>query len=111
MEKKKDPELKTLVLGMGAVKYKTLLTKKYLNRKKYVPHDPEKIYSFIPGTILNVFVKKGQHVDHGDKLLILEAMKMKNEILCPFKGKVHEVHVKDGERVTKNQLLIVLKAS
>lgn len=111
MKKHDESEMKTIVLGYGAVKYKTLLTKKYLNRKPYEPVDPEKLISFIPGTVLSVFVKDGQEVEAGDKLLILEAMKMKNEIRAPFSGVVEEVFVKEGERVPKNQLLIIVRES
>lgn len=110
--KKKEEELnfKTLVVGVGAVKYKTLLTKKYENRTPYIPHNPDMIYSFIPGTILNVYVKEGQKVKKGDKLLILDAMKMKNEMLAPRDCVIKSVPVKDGERVPKSQLLVEFEA-
>jgi biotin carboxyl carrier protein len=109
MKKIDESEMKTIVLGYGAVKYKTLLTRKYLNRKPYEPVDPQKLISFIPGTILNVYVKKGQEVVAGEKLLILEAMKMKNEILSPFNGTIEELFVKEGERVPKNQVLLIVQ--
>lgn len=91
------------------VRYKTRLSKKFLARKNYVPQDPKKIISFIPGTIANVFVKKGSKVKEGEKLLELEAMKMVNTIFSPADGVLKEVHVKTGDLVSKNQLLLQFK--
>lgn len=89
--------------------YKTLLTKKFLARKKYVPEDKCAIMSFIPGTIISVDVKEKQKIKVGEKLLVLEAMKMRNQILSPIKGVVKKIHVKTGERVANHQLLIEVK--
>jgi biotin carboxyl carrier protein len=86
--------------------YKTLLTKKYMSRKPFVEYDPGKIVSFIPGTIIKVFVTNGQIVKAGDKLLILEAMKMNNIIAAPVNGKIKKLHVSDGDKVANKQLLI-----
>jgi biotin carboxyl carrier protein len=86
--------------------YKTLLTKKFLSRKPYVEFDPGKIVSFIPGTIVKVFVSNGQIVKKDDKLLILEAMKMNNVIMAPMNGKIKKLHVNDGDKVANKQLLI-----
>ena len=91
------------------VKYKTRLNKKFLNRKVYEPVDPKKIVSFIPGTIINVFVKKGKKVKTGDKMMELEAMKMVNTIFAEFDGTILEVDVKAGDLVSKNQLLLKFK--
>lgn len=91
------------------VKYKTRLNKKFLNRKIYQPHDPSLINSFIPGTIRDVFVKKGNKVKKGEKLLELEAMKMINTIFAERNAEIIEIAVKSGEQVAKNQLLLRLK--
>ena len=91
------------------VKYKTLLTNKFKNRKKYQPKNPKEITAFIPGTIKDIFIKQNSNVKEGDKLLILEAMKMENEVLSPMSGKIKKIWVKMGERVTKEQLLIELE--
>jgi len=71
--------------------------------------DEKQIKAFIPGTVIEVAVKPGALVDEDDLLLILDAMKMYNEITSPASGKVAEVAVKPGERVEKNQLLIRLE--
>ncbi len=88
------------------IKYRTLLTKKYQSRKPYEKKDIKKITAFIPGTIKKVYVKPGKKVKEGDKLLILEAMKMKNELLSPTQGTIKTVLVKSGDMVSKSQLLI-----
>ncbi|MDR1973675.1 MAG: biotin/lipoyl-binding protein [Bacteroidales bacterium] len=66
------------------------------------------IRAFIPGTILNVFVKVGDTVRKGDKLLVLDAMKMDNELVAPMDGTVKEVPIKKGQTVVKNELLVLL---
>jgi biotin carboxyl carrier protein len=89
--------------------YKTLFTKKFENRKPYEIPDPHKLISFIPGTIMKVFVKERQKVKKGEKLVVLQAMKMNNIILAPFSGVIKKVNVKQGELVPKEHLLIEMK--
>jgi pyruvate carboxylase subunit B len=91
------------------VKYKTRLTKKFLNRKVYEPVDPKKVLSFIPGTIKKIYTAKGKKVKTGDKLVDLEAMKMLNTIFAYENGTIAEVFVKEGDMVSKNKLLILYK--
>ena len=94
------------ILNVDYVKYKTLLNKKFLNRKKYSDPEADKLFAFISGKIKDVLVKKGSRISEGDPLLILEAMKMYNHIVSPVNGKIKKIHVKDEDRVSKNQLLI-----
>lgn len=97
-------EYPTLSIGSGL--YKTEITKKFKNRKNWEAPDPKKIYSVIPGTIVDVFVKPGQEVKEGETLLILEAMKMQNQIEMPYDGKIKKVHVKPDEIISKSYLMI-----
>ena len=60
----------------------------------------------MPGNILEVKVKEGDQVNANDMLLVLEAMKMENEIFAPVSGTVVGVHVKNGDAVNSNDLLI-----
>ncbi len=60
----------------------------------------------LPGVICEVQVEKEQPVKKGDTLLILEAMKMQNEILSPMEGIITEISIKEGENVLKDQVLI-----
>ena len=91
------------------VKYKTRLTKKYLNRKPYQPLNPKQVLSFIPGTIKKIYVKKGKKVKAGEKLLDLEAMKMVNTMFAGENNLIADILVKEGDMVPKNQLLILFK--
>lgn len=86
--------------------YTTSLTKKYKSRKKYAPKDPTKVYAYIPGVVNEIFVKPGMMVDRGAPLLILEAMKMKNEVFSDYSGKVMNVNVEIGQKLMKKELLI-----
>lgn len=90
------------------IKYRTILTKKYQDKKPYAPKDIKKITAFIPGTITKIFVTPKKKVKAGDKLLSLEAMKMENNILSPIDGTVKLIAVKEGDKVTKETVLIQL---
>lgn len=103
-EQDKTPKYRSLVLD--DVRYRTLYTRKYEMRKPFEPSDPKKIRAFIPGIIRKVYVKAGSRVKAHDKLVILEAMKMKNHILAPFDGKIKQVYVKEGANVAKNEILV-----
>ncbi|MBW6481103.1 MAG: biotin/lipoyl-binding protein, partial [Bacteroidales bacterium] len=72
----KDDKFITMVVNDAG--YRTLSNKMNNNRKPYEPIDPSKIRSFMPGNVPEIFVKEGDKVKEGDRLLILEAMKMKN---------------------------------
>jgi biotin carboxyl carrier protein len=105
--KTQKPEYARLVVDDA--EYETLLNKMHLGRKPYQPRDPKKITSFMPGNIQEVFVKKGEVVEEGSRLCILEAMKMKNVLIAPAGGTVKKVHVKVGDKVPKNFVLVELK--
>lgn len=62
----------------------------------------------MPGTILAVNVSNGQSVKKGDVLMVLEAMKMENEILAPCDGTVSAVSVQKGATVETGALLCAI---
>jgi biotin carboxyl carrier protein len=101
------PDFKTF--QVGDAKYKTLLNNKYLNRKPWKPIVPGNVTAFIPGIIRKIYVKEGQKVKEGDKLVVLEAMKMRNDVTTPINGKVKKIHAKIGKRVTKMELLVEIE--
>ncbi len=68
----------------------------------------ELISAPMPGTILDVKVLKGDAVSKGQTLMILEAMKMENEILAPHDCTVAEIHAVKGTSVNAGDPLIVL---
>lgn len=72
------------------------------------PAGAEAIKAPMPGTINDVRVSAGQNVKRGDILVILEAMKMENEIMAPRDGVVASVNVSKGASVNTGDLLVSL---
>lgn len=73
------------------------------------PQGAETISAPMPGNILDVNVKVGDIVSEGDTLLILEAMKMENEIMAPRDGKIVGVNASKGQTVDTGDSLISLE--
>ncbi len=71
---------------------------------------PRVVYSMMPGIVREVRVHPGDAVKAGQPLLILEAMKMQNEIRAAADGKVKSVHAQAGTTVNKGDPLITLEA-
>ena len=67
------------------------------------------VSSPMPGTILSVSVSAGSTVKKGDILMILEAMKMENEIMAPCDGRVASVGVQQGASVKTGDMLCVIE--
>ena len=73
------------------------------------PAGGEQVTSPMPGTILSINVAAGDAVKRGQVLMILEAMKMENEIMCPCDGKVASVNTSKGASVESGTLLCVIQ--
>ena len=73
------------------------------------PAGGEKVNAPMPGTILSVNVKVGDAVKKGDVLVILEAMKMENEIMAPVDGTVTFVGVNQGATVESGSAICVIE--
>lgn len=73
------------------------------------PAGGEQVTAPMPGTILSVNVAVGDSVKRGQVLMILEAMKMENEIMCPRDGVVASVNTSKGASVESGTLLCVLQ--
>lgn len=63
----------------------------------------------MPGKILEVLVKVGDHVQEDDEVIMLEAMKMENPIYAPASGTVKEIKVKANDSVETEQLMMVIE--
>jgi biotin carboxyl carrier protein len=98
------PELEELQIGSAI--YSTRITEKFRNRKHWTKPDERLVLAYIPGTIQKIMVKEGDEVSQGTPLLILEAMKMRNEVLSPVEGVIRKIHVKEGSLVPKLHLLV-----
>ncbi len=78
-------------------------------KKIYVTIPAGEIYPFIPGTVLKLYVKVGDIVNQGDRVFVLQAMKMNNEVLAPISGTVKKINIKEGERVSKNDPIMLIE--
>jgi biotin carboxyl carrier protein len=70
---------------------------------------PQTVESIMPGKVVRVLVKPGDTVTEGQGLVVVEAMKMENEIESPKDGKVTEVKVEPGQAVESGGALIVVE--
>jgi biotin carboxyl carrier protein len=109
MEQEEKNNIELVDFAVTARKYKTTLTKKFINRKVWEKVAEGELRAFLPGKILRIDVKKGQTVKAGTLLLIHEAMKMQNRIVAPFNGKVVELYVKTGDQVSKDAPMILIE--
>lgn len=81
---------------------------KLLSQKTQKQHHAE-IKSPMPGMVIKIKKKRGENVEMGESLLILEAMKMENDIKSPATGKIKEIYVSEGIPVEKGVLLISIE--
>lgn len=68
-----------------------------------------KIVAPIPGVVLSLDAKVGDSIKIGDRLLVLEAMKMENNIMSEKAGTITAVHVSVGQQVLQNEIMIELE--
>ena len=67
------------------------------------------ITTAMPGTIIDVKVKIGDRIEAGDSIIVIEAMKMENEIQSPTSGIVVAIHVSKGESVSPDETLLEIQ--
>lgn len=94
------------VLELPGGQYETQLSVKYRNKVAYRHVSPYCMEAFMPGTIREICVKVGDKVSKGQKVMVLDAMKMDNELLSPVDGVVKSIGVEVGKSIPKHQLLI-----
>jgi len=72
------------------------------------PVGPTRLTAPMPGRVVRVLAEKGRNVEPGDGLVVIEAMKMENELKAPRKGRVDEVAVREGQAVEAGALLLIV---
>jgi biotin carboxyl carrier protein len=93
---------------IDGTQYQTHLTRKARERKPWVRPQQGQIATLIPGLIVKVLVRPGQQVRRGQGVVVLEAMKMRNEVQSPHDGTVKQVLVAAGQTVAKGAVLVEL---
>ena len=78
---------------------------------KHAPSHEGCITTAMPGTIIEVKVKVGDSIKAGDSVVVIEAMKMENEIQAPKSGVVMAVHVAKGDNVSPNETLLEIQST
>jgi len=94
----------------GGRKYVTQSSVKMGLRKPWQKPNPEEIRSVIPGSVLSLSVQEGDEVAIGQELMVYVAMKMHNVIRAPFAGKIEQITVKNGDKLQKGALMMVIRA-
>lgn len=78
--------------------------------KGALPRDG-KLLAPMPGKVLGIFVRPGQSVEAGDRLLVLEAMKMEHRLTAPAAGTIKAVHIGENDQVPEGRLLVELEVA
>ncbi len=110
-----NPEEKSVTLLHDSKKYTFKITEpldellKSMGLENALTPKVSEIKAPMPGLVLDILVKPGDAVKKGDKILILEAMKMENAIKSPIDAVVSEIHITKGTAVDKNQSLVVFE--
>jgi biotin carboxyl carrier protein len=108
-------ETKTLTLLYNGLKFNASITEpldeilKSMGLENALTPKISDLKAPMPGLVLQVLVQPGDTVNKGDKILVLEAMKMENAIKSPTDGIIGDVLVSQGLAVDKNQILITYK--
>ncbi len=110
-----DFAAKTFDLLVNGRRYTTRIEDRYdqlierMGLASDIAHKVRDIRAPMPGLVLDIFAAPGQPVREGEKLLILEAMKMENVIKSPGDGVIKRIHVDKGAGVEKGQVMIELE--
>jgi biotin carboxyl carrier protein len=79
-------------------------------RSRAIDHDgPKKLIAPMPGKVVRVLVSEGDEVDQGTGVLVVEAMKMQNEIKSPKKGVVRKILAREGAAVNAGDVLAIVE--
>jgi len=104
-----NPEDQDLVpFHIDGTDYVTRTTRKFRSRAPWRPADPTQVTTLIPGLITRILVRPGQRLQRGEGVVVLEAMKMRNEVQSPWEGTVKTICVEVGQSVPKGAVLVEL---
>ena len=69
----------------------------------------QNVLSLMPGKVVRLLVAEGDAVERGQGLIVVEAMKMQNEIKCPKAGRVEKILVREGQPVNAGEILLAVE--
>ena len=109
---KTNPEEKNLVIRVNGNKYTVQLKDKYdellekLGMNNVSSVKIKELKAPMPGLVIDVRVKENDSIKKGESLVVLEAMKMENIIKSPGDLSIKKIHIKTGDAIEKNQIMI-----
>jgi biotin carboxyl carrier protein len=112
-EVKRERTASDMHLWVGSARYEAVLRDpRSLRSRKDADADekgPKKLVAPMPGKIVRVLVAEKAEVEAGQGILVVEAMKMQNELKSPKKGIVQKLAVKDGDNVNPGDVLAIVE--
>jgi len=90
------------------IKRKDIKIERKIEKKTIMRGEDTILTAPMPGKVIEVIAKSGSEVKLGDPVIILEAMKMKNEISAPIDGIIKEIRVKEGENLESGDIIAVI---
>jgi pyruvate carboxylase len=106
---------RTLFYELNGMPRESIVTDKSLTstataaRRKGDPNDPSQVCAPLPGMVTEIAISPGTPVKAGDKLVVIEAMKMLTTVSAPVDGIVKEIIVKKGVQVDSDDLLVIIE--
>ncbi|MEW6654863.1 MAG: acetyl-CoA carboxylase biotin carboxyl carrier protein subunit, partial [Bacteroidota bacterium] len=79
-----------------------------LRNKQKTTHHTE-VKAPMPGLLIKIKKKVGEHVDLGEPILVLEAMKMENDLRSPSSGIIKEINFQEGQSVEKGSVILIIE--
>ncbi len=101
-----------LHLWVGSVRYEAEVRdpRSLRSRARAVEdHGPRKLTAPMPGKVVRILLREGAEVEAGTGILVVEAMKMQNEVKSPKKGKVQKIVVSEGAAVNAGDVLGIVE--
>ncbi|HWO00266.1 MAG TPA: acetyl-CoA carboxylase biotin carboxyl carrier protein subunit [Blastocatellia bacterium] len=87
----------------------SIIDRKQRRTSEHRPEGQQQLTAPMPGKVVRILLKPGDEVAAGQGIIVVEAMKMQNEIKSPKAGRILEVRVAEGETVNNNQVLAVVE--
>jgi biotin carboxyl carrier protein len=105
----RDPASLTIFVDATAVPVMINGRRRRRNASTAAARGPQRLLAAMPGKVVRLLVKPGDRVEGGQPLVVVEAMKMENELRAGRSGTITEIHVKEGASVEAGSQLVVIE--